>query len=519
VSGDTSVFEERGVKEWVWQARGYVPYTKDDPAPAKELYVDLNREQRGFITKVLNQCDGWAIVRYAPPMFPALPPICAELRPGGPVVTQGPQIHCHRDGPPLTNGEFLEQAASLGLKVKVDQSRSPNDPCPDWILLAGQPGSKQWAEHTERGLKQIDKGKKPPRDAHCGKNVQVLHKHQSEAKYVFPPQPKIDVIYEHEHSTSWKRVAESERPAKRKSHVEKYHDGVDITGGHTHVRRVKDPSAPPLARRLDVNPLAVQKLLDDPVVFFALEGCIKADAILSAGAAVFSVPSVTLWDVPELERFAYEYLLDKVVVIVPDADWSDNLLVVNQARMCEAHLFRLGVPETHVAAPPPAFLGMPTNGCDDFLAAHGRLEDLVVLDYELPTEIYEWVARHGVRRDRAHRDVEAIRALSTYTGPSGRFEAPLQTLAHVMGLHRESVSRVIHRLEDLGAVTIDGSLRTKPDYFSRQEEWWKRPPITLIPELRSHDKPEQRLGDLVPLVTQKGPTRWMTLTRSIASTA
>lgn len=483
MSGDSRVFENRGVAEWVWRSRGYVPYAPGDLGAVKAHYAELNKEQRAFITKVLNQCDGWAIVRYAPPMFPPLQAVCPELRPSAAVKTQGPRTHWHGDG---------AEPGGLASWQKMPGTRS------------------NWQKHIDRAKSDDD---------HRGVNVETVHSHQAVAKYVFPPQPKIDIAYEHEHRTSWKRVAESERPAKRKSHVEKYHDGVDIEGSHTHVRRVKDPSAPPLARRIDVHPLAVQKVRDDPVVFFALEGCIKADAILSAGAAVFSVPSVTLWDVPELERFAYEYLLDKTVVIVPDADWSDNLLVVIQARMCEAHLFRLGVPETHVAAPPPAFLGTPTKGIDDFLAAQGKLEDLVVLDYELPAGMYEWVAQRGLRRDRARRDEETIRALSTYAGPSGRFEAPLQTPAHVMGLHRESVSRVIHRLEDIGAVTVDGSLRTKSDYFSRQEEWWKRPPITLIPELRSHDKPEQRLGDLVPLVTQKGPTRWMTLTRSIASTA
>ena len=68
--------------------------------------------------------------------------------------------------------------------------------------------------------------------------------------------------------------------------------------------------------------------------------------------------------------------------------------------------------------------------------------------------------------------------------------------------HVERVCRAVKSLERLGAVTVDvkGDLATRRNYpFSRQLEWEERPTITLIPELRSTDGTEQRLGELIQL--------------------
>ena len=55
------------------------------------------------------------------------------------------------------------------------------------------------------------------------------------------------------------------------------------------------------ATRIDSNPLALDLLNGAERIYFGIEGCIKADAMLSAilesgeRATVVSVPSVTLW--------------------------------------------------------------------------------------------------------------------------------------------------------------------------------------------------------------------------------
>jgi hypothetical protein len=63
------------------------------------------------------------------------------------------------------------------------------------------------------------------------------------------------------------------------------------------------PKGSKYAKRIDMHPLAVGLLRDAKRIYFGLEGCIKADAMLSAilrsreKASVLSVPSVTLWPI------------------------------------------------------------------------------------------------------------------------------------------------------------------------------------------------------------------------------
>jgi hypothetical protein len=137
----------------------------------------------------------------------------------------------------------------------------------------------------------------------------------------------------------------------RVQHVGKAHDGVNVNGVHVH-----EPEAAKYIllgdnRRIDVHPWAMRFLPRARRVFFVLEGTLKNDAVLSAGEAVFSVPSVTLWDPRELGRFAQRYLQNKVVFIVPDADWHMNPAVYRQALLVRSCIRRQGV-EAHVAAPP-----------------------------------------------------------------------------------------------------------------------------------------------------------------------
>jgi hypothetical protein len=121
-------------------------------------------------------------------------------------------------------------------------------------------------------------------------------------------------------------------------------------------RRVKDRSRS-LAKRIDVHPFAVERFETAERVYFGIEGCIKADAILTAiletgePATVFSVPSVTLWDARELKRFAMKYLAGKIVIIVPDSDWHENPGVYTQAMLCRQYLRHRCRVEAHVEAP------------------------------------------------------------------------------------------------------------------------------------------------------------------------
>jgi hypothetical protein len=458
---DPSFFTDRGIPDEIWRSRPYVWWTPESPSGATEPFADLSSPQRAFVTKLVNQSPGWVITRQPPPLSPPLPKVHPELRPINPVKTQGPRIHWHGD-------------------------EAPPDDLPKW---AGMPGNRaNWQAHVDRDKTDDD---------HGGVNVETLHRHQHFAKYVFATSALMDGAYAHDHAEAWKRASADERPAIRLAHLAKHHDGAEVAGLHAHEKRVKDPTAPSMAKRIDVHPLAVQPIIDSEVVYFVIEGCIKADAILAAGGPVFSVPSVSLWDCDELARFAHSYLVGKTVVIVPDADWNANDLVKNQARMAQAALSRLGVARTHIASPPSSHGHSSTKGVDDFIGAGGRLEDLIVIDSEPPAGLHQYVARHSLRSDRARRDEGVLWALSAYSGPTGVFCASLRTLARVLGVSPMGVSRAVRGLEEIGALTVTGDLSSKRGWFSHQLEWKDRPAITIIPELRSVDRRAQLLGELV----------------------
>ncbi len=247
-----------------------------------------------------------------------------------------------------------------------------------------------------------------------------------------------------------------------------------------------------------MHPLAVGLLVRSLVVFFVIEGCIKADAVLPMGGAVFSVPSVGQWDCAELGRFANEYLFGKTVVIVPDADWTSNAAVINQARLCENRLRQFAVRDTHVAAPPPTLGRAKTKGVDDFIGAGGQLDDLLVIDHEPPSGVYEFMVKHwSMRSDCARRNTEVLAAMANYVGPDGVLEAPLTTVARVMNVNTMRVSRAVRDLVDLGAVRVEGDLSTRRSWFSGRHEWAEKPSIVLAPELRPKTKTPQALSDVL----------------------
>ena len=126
--------------------------------------------------------------------------------------------------------------------------------------------------------------------------------------------------------------------------------------------------------RIDLHPRSAALLADADRVFFALEGALKNDAILSAGEAVFSVPSVTLWKPEELQRFAKDFLAGKTVFVVPDADWIGNPMVDWQALLVRTYLREaLGDALVHIAAPPVEFFhDTGEKGVDDWLGTYGR---------------------------------------------------------------------------------------------------------------------------------------------------
>jgi hypothetical protein len=464
---DAEFWTERGIDFYVRHARPYPRYTAADDTPVKDAYALLKTAgQKAKMVAWAHQADGILINRHA--ALPGLPPVFSEMRPDTAIRTGQQTRHWHGYGDPPEDDRWYQKL----------------DPDSD----AGQ-------EHR--------------RKHHAGGNTEEIHLHDDLAKYIFPPAPmrkKKPQVHTHDESyrvpanrpkrNKYSNVMEAEE--RRRRHVKKYHRGVDVTEPHTHEWTDKD-NATHLARRLDVHPLAAPLFEDAELVYFVIEGCLKADAALSAilredrPEAVFSVPSVSLWLAEELEEFVGRKLRGKTVIVVPDADWYTKDEVIEQARLCCTYLARRGI-RAYVAAPPH---DGPNKGLDDHLGAGHSLDDLVVQGRQVDAWGQRaWLNYRGLRKDGKDRAADMLYGLGYACDNKGQFTGSLSRFARVMNIKRRRVGRGVHDLEKLGAITINGDLSIRRDWFSKALRWEDPPTITLIPELRGKDGPGYRLGEL-----------------------
>jgi len=219
----------------------------------------------------------------------------------------------------------------------------------------------------------------------------------------------------------------------------------------------------------------------------------KADAILSKGAAVFSVPrfrsgmpaSFPLSSTPTYEA--------KAVVIVPDADWFEKTEVISQARLCQAALKTAGrARSTHRRAP------VDSEG-NPLVGAHGKepkrrgrfswrrwpTRRSRTVDYYLPraTQVAISGPRYPAlhRQDQRIRNREVLSALAMFAGRSAR-SLVARVIAKVMNRSRSAVSAAIRQLEVWGALTVEGDLDARRDYWRGWLEWNEAPVIVLADE-------------------------------------
>jgi hypothetical protein len=287
------------------------------------------------------------------------------------------------------------------------------------------------------------------------------------------------------------------QPEHAKRHIEKVHGGVNVQTIHPNENWAKYvfPTGEEGAQRLDVHPQAWARFVNASRVFFGIEGCIKADAMLSAGEAVFSVPSVTLWRAPELASFAGA-LRGKVVYIVPDADGIKNDAVITQALFCRTYLRKLGV-DAYIAAPP--FEAYKRNnelkGVDDHLFYGGTMDDLDVFERETAHGLAEHLAERGkCRFNRIVRNADVLENLALHAGEDGEIRASLRSVARIMGFHHSRVQRGARDLQEWEAIEIDGDLGIYARYYDPKEnrlvgwDWEDQPVIRIAPKFRAKTK-------------------------------
>ncbi len=414
------VFRTRGVSREVAEARGYLPYAKgelwvsDDTGP----FAAIPRAQRrATITQDVNRVEGLVMMKHA---VPGTAPVLPQLRPLRVVETE---THAHAGYAPSVRA------------LHVDGHRHGGD---------GTPGSG------------VDPGNVP-------------HDHPV-GKYKIAVSPVVEQRYfqghplrECHHTGPPCHTLEDHtmRHVREKPHDE-WNQGLEAAP-HVHVRKVRDRDVDGYGKRIDVHPWAMGMLKvagDTDRAFFVLEGVLKADALLTAGEAVFDVPSVTLWRAPELEKFAKRWLRDVTVFVVTDSDIDSNPDVSLQAFVCVETLRELRI-TAYVAVPtaePRACRrhGAPRGskrGVDDYLADGGRVDDLQVIERERSSGLREWIEfmrGHARRSDRHQTDSTVIAWMSLLADDQGRVRKRLKAVASVTGYSRRTVYDVIERMSEFG---------------------------------------------------------------------
>jgi hypothetical protein len=435
--------EERAVSRTVAEARPYVRYEQGDPdgvVYADGRWAKVPGNQRGPVFTLAVNLTGGLIITKHP--VPGAVPVLPQMRPDRPV-----RVH---------------------------------------LSLKGKKG------HLHSEMKSTARAAHVSGKAHEGEDPDALHSHVEDglAKYLLTPKPIVEWDKKHAHSPGG--------PTENHWHFDHKDGQLTCETGvlHVHRRRGKDTRLSP-EKRLDMNPLAEEKLADARRVFFSIEGSIKADALLSRDECAFAVPSVTMWSAPELGDFAREHLAGKEVYVVPDRDWATNPLVAMQAFLCADYLKKHGVRKAAVAASPG-----PEKGIDDFLAAGGTVAEMVVKDRYLPSTFHRW--EQDVMEDRsiggepARRGiVETVRLLAMLANEHGVVAKPGRDLLRYAGFSPKRLEAALRRLQGDILMLAEGG---EPPVFMLgtwevDARWWEQTPVFLVrKDLRAVEGPPRNLG-------------------------
>ncbi|MGH2966211.1 MAG: hypothetical protein ACRDMH_12655 [Solirubrobacterales bacterium] len=365
---------------------------------------------------------------------------------------------------------------------------------------------------------------------HAGHETDERHFHVKLAKYLFPKNSQKVEAYEHDHLNttphrrrrhlwqdhSWPEVryslSDSGRvpsdPVSRAvfdwaqaANVRGRH--VDQSGRtpddelHPHERKVDETF---YARRLSSHPTGFARIADAEYVCFALEGCLKEAALVTAGHATFSCPSVTLWRAPELEEFVMGHLAGRTVLVIPDSDAWQNDQVVAQALLATETLRMFGArAEVAIPTSEPEWCERHhkprggKRGVDDYLADGESIEEMVWMRREPGRDLAGWLADRGVRsasgrkprHERVEMDNVILRWLSIHANENGESRTALTVVARYVQRELEllkgarftnprsvvtDVSRAVHRMDEYGALT---GADTLPDrqMWMEADEW------------------------------------------------
>jgi hypothetical protein len=264
---------------------GYIVYERGEVEKVMLHFDALSPRQRVSIRNKVNKESGLAILRFA--ALDGLERPLPELRPDEAIDMSCLSLHWHGfRGTPKRDVFF----------AKLDP-QSPSG-------LA-----HRWKWHVEpRGLMTREKKARRKAGEEPG-NTEDVHPKESPGKYHFVPSGTKPEVWQHDHAVAYKSHQKLIKLGKYSNdlypeeawalHISKHHPEVaaaiadavnywianpeakvtlsDVVGPHYHVRREKDPENNQ-AQRLDIHPWATERLEAARLVYFGIEGCLKADS-------------------------------------------------------------------------------------------------------------------------------------------------------------------------------------------------------------------------------------------------
>lgn len=513
VAGTDAWLEAHGITRTTFEARPYVKYeaNKTDPALI-EAYAGYPKAQKFFLSRAEQegQNGGYLMYKHEAPGSPS-GHIAPQARPNEPIITDASK-----------HAKARTILANERIRLETLKKTTP---------AALRAERRAQLKHNELNLERIKKATPETIRAEAEKNYthakDVLAKAKAKGDDVAILDAKGELVKE-------KRQYDRDLKRARQWNPEKelYDAELHVKNAKTRLQRsIDDPKGalaseiknqeqrverydnrfkktaakyvfPPgtSSARIDMNqdPQNVRNLKSGKGrIYFAMEGSIKADAILTTAkkedptAAVVNVPSVTLWQqnsaltggvgggvsTSELKWFAGKYGKGREIILIPDADGITNPNVRMQAKAMSTALKSSGVGRVIIAAPPlragttkqvdhfnlPSGVDEGRKGIDDHLGAgRGSLSQLQysqitrVPKYDL-SEYTKAAGGDGPKINknaRAHTEA-ALAAISGIAGPEGSTRMPKKMLAQTANLPLTSAKEARDRLEKLGIIKVE----------------------------------------------------------------
>jgi hypothetical protein len=490
-------FEERGIDPDVVDG-AFFPYDQGDEPSLRAAYAACDGAEPSA-TDIARATRASGIVMRRFPVPGGNPDISPEMRPDWSVLTPMRMSrkfvfpHTHAFLRPTERTEHVRRGKTRPTDVVRACTPDELDTARSWLWDA------EWAVNEGGDHFGTDPG-------------DALHVHIPIAKYLFKASPVSQVnVRPHVHAEEFGEnvvdpgaeqqplgvrmwVLHSRHHMTVDDHGEMVDDGTPWDADHTHPIDLPDRSVP-IAKRLSWHPYHRASRWLRKRVLFALEGCLKEAALVSADEATFSCPSVSLWNAPELEPFARSHLVGKQVFVVCDSDWNDgdHEQVVRQTLMARdtlrRHVGDVHGEYVHACAPPATDCAEHDgkHGVDDFIGHGGKIDDLDVFDLIPEVSLVEHLAATSTSR-RPHasgrkRDDTVLQWVQTHCEPNdGHSRVSLAAMGRWLQRELESPSpdaaarsaqRAVASLDDYGALSIVEPLRERYrwDSLGRRREW------------------------------------------------